>query len=303
MLDGGAKDPPGRLWIDDVDVPDPYRNKCHNLFQGTWAKFDQRTVAWHQTSADYAIFHWFFKNLTRPGVYLEIGAYQPQKLSGSAFFDYCLGWHGICVEADPTKRKYWEGTDRSCRLYTKCLYHAPNVTLCLQNLNDGVTSIAKSSPKFDKKKPQNMCSGNQVAVPCTTLQAMLEEETALARNKPPLSLKSVDRVKIDFMSVDVEDHEIDVLRCFPFDKYDVTMLLLETRGHELTYDWFMMNKGYLKWDNLRNFGVHPTDSLYVKRSFLHPASDYIPWREQSDRFTSKEKHFLACPQAHDSTGG
>jgi len=37
----------------------------------------------------------------RRGQYIDIGAGHPIENSTSAFFDFCLGWRGVCVEPDP----------------------------------------------------------------------------------------------------------------------------------------------------------------------------------------------------------
>mmetsp|Transcript_28708 Transcript_28708/g.69987 ORF Transcript_28708/g.69987 Transcript_28708/m.69987 type:complete len:402 (-) Transcript_28708:304-1509(-) len=245
-----------------------------------------------QVKGDYLAFHTFFKNRTAPGIYLEIGAYHPIQLSNSAFFDICLGWHGICVEPDPSKLDVWNNArERSCTHFKKCLnYQDGNV--CMGNLNDGTTSVTSQS--------SGNCKKGEAEVPCTTLEAMLESTLAASRLHQPISLSAGEKRTIDFVSLDVERSEMNVLRCFPFEKYDISMFLIETASDEKTYDWFMLNKGYLKWDNYRN-GPYPTDTLYVKRSFLHqvyPNPLIDPgWREQPDRFNGREIPKLRCPDS------
>uniref|UniRef100_A0A7S4DQK9 Methyltransferase FkbM domain-containing protein n=1 Tax=Lotharella globosa TaxID=91324 RepID=A0A7S4DQK9_9EUKA len=235
-------------------IPREYQNLCGKAFAR------KTGVGFHQVRGDYQAYHTFFANRTRPGVYVEIGAYHPTELSAGAFFDICLGWHGVCVEPDPTKAQVWDAdTSRSCNVFKQCLLDHDE-TVCMGKLNDGITEVIGGK--------KGKCGPTEAEVNCTTFEAMLESTVAKSRLGSTKSLKSNEKTRIDFVSLDVETKEIDVLRCFPFEKYDISMFLIETASNENLYDWFMLNKGYLKWDDFRN-GPYPTDTLYVKRSMLH----------------------------------
>ena len=54
------------------------------------------------------------------GFYVDSGANDYRKLSNTFFFDKCLGWDGLCVEADP---QYHAGirAHRSCKLVPQCI--------------------------------------------------------------------------------------------------------------------------------------------------------------------------------------
>ena len=80
---------------------------------------------------------------------------------------------------------------------------------------------------------------------------------------------------IDFMSLDVEGNEADVLRCWPFDKLPIHALLMETTQFDLREvdRWFHRHE----YDNVESIstGFGPvqgqiktvyTDNLYVHRS-------------------------------------
>eukprot|EP00472_Partenskyella_glossopodia_P013725 CAMPEP_0197519776 /NCGR_PEP_ID=MMETSP1318-20131121/5056_1 /TAXON_ID=552666 /ORGANISM="Partenskyella glossopodia, Strain RCC365" /LENGTH=240 /DNA_ID=CAMNT_0043070949 /DNA_START=429 /DNA_END=1151 /DNA_ORIENTATION=- len=239
--------------------------------------------------------------MTTPGVYLEIGSYHPMELSQTAFFDLCLGWSGICVEPDPPKFKEWDASiakgERSCNLYKHCLLDK-NATVCMSRsgVGEGGTSVNMNGK----------CDGAPEAT-CVTLEHMVETQQAKSRVNKAVSVRAQDKQTIHFASLDVEGKEIEVMRCFPFHKYDIWMWILETNRAEVKLDWFMMNKGYLKYDNLRNW-KYPTDTLYVKRELLHPGWKDVENRVkmgtggeqlrriQEERFFDKrESNELKCP--------
>lgn len=291
------------LWSTQASngIPKEYTRQCKQIIEGFSGKSRGASRGFSQVKADFIAFHTFFLNRTTPGVYLEIGAYHPTKLSNSAFFDICLGWHGICVEPDPTKKETWDNAkERSCNVFRKCLQEV-DATVCMGNLNDGITSVQNNAAIGQDQS--NQCKHGQEAVQCTTFENMLETIPARSRiSTQPLSLASSGRVRIDFVSLDVERHEMRVLKCFPFDKYDISMFLIETASNAMQYDWFMMNKGYLKWDELRN-GPYPTDTLYVRRDILHSA--YVDPldafgnfnKRPPDRFNGREIPKLRCDQS------
>jgi len=287
--------------------PDEVRTWGKRVVEGASKKFidkcrlvekGMKGQTWGQTYGDNLIYNTFFKNKTGPGVYIEIGAYHPTRISNSFFFDQCLAWHGICVEPDPTKQKTWvqetknDGL-RSCTLVSECL-SMKEENVCLGRLNDGITHVANQL-----KAENSDCGPEQAKVRCTTLENMLETTLARSRNHSTVSLKASKKQTIDFVSLDVEGHELEVLRCFPFEKYDISVIMIEVNAavvFTVRLDWFMFNKGYLKWDDYRN-GLYPTDTLYVRRSLVHPVYNdprIISNRYGKSRFNNKEG-MLECP--------
>ena len=275
-------------------VPERWRSVCEAAINR------KKPLAFHQTRGDYYIYHTFFRDRAARrrgspgaprGVYLEVGAYHPTKLSASAFFDICLGWHGVCVEPDPTKQSQWVKSDRTCGLARRCVTDH-ETKACMKDLNDGVTRISTVG--------KEACAEGEAVVSCAPLEEILETTRAKSRFGAPVPLGagSRNRVQIDVASVDIEHHEIQALRCFPFDRYNVSVFLIETRGQEKRIDWFMLNKGYVKWDNLRNYR-YDTDSLYVRRDFIYPAVAQSGV-DTRDRWTAgeKERKLMACPNPY-----
>merc|ERR1712154_417473 len=70
--------------------------------------------------------------------------------------------------------------------------------------------------------------------------------------------------RIDFISLDIEGAEIDFLKCFPFDRYEVKAWAIEVnkRNNEMRIDAIMYHFGYVKIKYM-NFWGNSLDALYV----------------------------------------
>ena len=53
-------------------------------------------------------------------VYVDVGANDPKGLSNTYFFDKCLGWRGVCIEANPALAATLR-SERSCTVVNKCV--------------------------------------------------------------------------------------------------------------------------------------------------------------------------------------
>ena len=70
------------------------------------------------------------------------------------------------------------------------------------------------------------CPKASIEVPIRTLDSILDEANAPAR--------------LDFLSIDVEGHEIDVLRGFDFARWNPRLILLEDHVADLAKHHFLM---------------------------------------------------------------
>lgn len=64
--------------------------------------FAQGMNARSRLDEDKVIYNSFFRNSSIPHTYVEIGGFDGKTESNSRFFDVCLGWEGLLVEANPT---------------------------------------------------------------------------------------------------------------------------------------------------------------------------------------------------------
>lgn len=94
----------------------------------------------------------------------------------------------------------------------------------------------------------------QVEVQVETLTTILQSHTD---DTPFKNLK-----KIDFISVDTEGTELDVLKGFDFENYDVYLFVIENNYDDVDIEKFMISKGYKK--NQR----YKINDFYIKQNVL-----------------------------------
>lgn len=143
-------------------------------------------------------------NGKREGTFLDIGAYDGLESSNTAFFEKELAWTGICIEAN-----------RSAYDNLAINRTSNNVFAAISDY-DGVIRFGSDS-----------IADHGVEVPCMALNTALEQ-----CNAPDI---------IDYLSIDVEGHEYDILKCFDFNRWKIGAMTVE---HNL-YCWGDTNKNKL----------------------------------------------------------
>lgn len=163
-----------------------------------------------QMKQDFYIYTTHFRYLNRSGVYLDVAANDPIGISNTFFFDACLGWDGVCVEANP---QYLAGLHRvrSCALVPTCLSDVDGrkVEFGLHSALSGVMGENKNERGVWKKG-----AGTVLEMKCSTVEKELE-------------LYEVEVV--DYFSLDVEGHELQVLKGVDFEKVVFNVITVEAR--------------------------------------------------------------------------
>jgi FkbM family methyltransferase len=164
----------------------------------------------------------FFGN-RNAGFFVEVGANDPVEGSQTWHLEQ-IGWNGILVEPQPNLADRLRQA-RSAKVYA---------VACSSPQNSGSMLPLHIAGPFSSFNPALMVPGVRpnaaIEVPVRTLDAVLAEAAA----PQPL----------DFLSVDVEGHEIDVLSGFDFARWRPRLILLEDHVVDLTKHRYMENAGY-----------------------------------------------------------
>ena len=161
------------------------------------------------------------------GFYIDVGAGHPV-YDNVSFLFYLAGWRGISVEPNP----WLAALERAVRprdvLYEGLAGAAPGeATLYLQPHFHGLsTTVIEHAQTAEKELGQ---SAEPLVRPVTTLAALCAEHA-------PAS--------IDFLKIDVEGAETDVLRGFDFDRFRPKVITLEA------YKPITMQPAYGEWEPL-----------------------------------------------------
>ncbi len=210
-----------------------------------------KTNYFSQYSQDKFLNEVVFSNKKR-GFYIDIGAHDGVSFSNSLFFEKYNNWDGICVEPNPV-------------VFSKLISHrnSTNMNVCIGNENKTVKftqiegyseMLSGITERYDDRHIQRINNAilknggkrNEIEVQMITLD----------------SIDGLKDRKIDFISIDTEGNEYDIIKAIDFDLLDIKSLVIENNyknnqikdylslfGFELIYkldcDEVFLNKEYL----------------------------------------------------------
>lgn len=153
------------------------------------------------------------------GFYVDVGAHHPFRFSNTCYF-HRRGWRGINIDANPA------AIDEFRR-------HRPSdINLCV--------GIAKASGKlvFHRfNEPALDTFDSQLAAERAALpgcQLVGKREIAVMPLSHILARHLPDGVEIDFLSIDVEGLDLDVLKSNDWRRFRPRILLVEARGADIS---------------------------------------------------------------------
>lgn len=232
--------------------PKPLKKLCYadlNTFQCPNAT-DYRMFS--QFQQDYYFYSRHFKYLNRPGVYLDIAANNPVTISNTFFMDRCLGWKGVCVEANPNYHDKLYRM-RSCQLVPTCVGSKEGQGVRF-NLRGGVSGIVGKTYRHGKD------AMHLISRRCTMMKIIL------ARN---------GITQVDFLSLDVEGHELEVLKGFDWDKVIVNVMSIETSETSLVQiEKYLTSKGYIRHIPDLNENSKKNGRIRDDAVFVHPSVEF-----------------------------
>ncbi len=184
------------------------------------------------------------------GVFVDVGANDGVTLSNSYFFETKRRWTGLCVEPIPDVfRKLREARPKSfCE--NVCISNTEGV-LDFAKV-EGVDALSGIAEKMDKRHRRRIVKEKgrveMLRLPSLRLQTLLEKY-------------GIDRV--DFLSIDTEGAEFDVVRSIDFEKTSVGVLCVENNSGRKDVRRHLERNGFAYYLTLGDL-----DDLYVHRSLL-----------------------------------
>jgi len=192
---------------------------------------------------------WKFFNQKRDGVFVEVGANDPVAGSQTWLLEQ-NGWRGVLVEPQASlceKLRPARPRSQVFQVACSCPGSEGKADLILTEYDGNATL-----------KPQRDSHGIQYIgverVKVMTLNAVLQ---------------NAGLTQIDFLSLDVEGHEIEVMRGLDFAKYKPDLILVEDGVRNLAKHNFLKSCGYklVKRTTLNNWYV-PREQKFKMNSWL-----------------------------------
>lgn len=144
----------------------------------------------------------------RDGYFVEVGAHHGEYLSNTLMLERDQGWRGLLVEPDPTN--YATLSARASTLVKKAAWNRSGETLRFKSVTDSALSLMASITPGDS---HDRSSAREILVETQTLDDILK-----AANAPST---------IDFISIDVEGAEMQVLEGLSFARWNIQTMSIE----------------------------------------------------------------------------
>ena len=192
---------------------------------------------------------WKFFGQSRTGLFVEVGANDPVAGSQTWHLEQ-NGWRGVLVEPQS----------------------AHFAKLREQRKNSQVFQVACSSP--DMEGEMDLLLADQDG--SSTLRRQRDTHGTHFVGTERVKVTTLDKVlqsagvaKIDFLSLDVEGHEIEVMRGLDFARYRPALILIEDGVRDLSKHRFLKSRGYrlVKRTTINNWYV-PRDADFQLSSPL-----------------------------------
>ncbi len=181
-------------------------------------------------------------NYKKDGYFIEFGATDGVLLSNSWLLEKHFGWSGICAEPNP---KFLEALrkNRSCHVSDACVSGetGEEVEFILADVYGSMAQYANRDGHGQKRSAYASKPENIVRMQTISLHDLLQKYDAPH--------------DIDYLSIDTEGSELEILSAFPFDQWNIRLITVE---HNFTEDRakiraLLEGQGYvcteMEWDD------------------------------------------------------
>ena len=172
------------------------------------------------------MYAFLYFNGKRSGFYIDIGAFEGVTISNTLALEK-LGWNGICVEPIP---EIYQNLikNRKCDCVNAAIYDEEKQVEFIQTIA-GRSGAVKSMSEKVFKAAENEGIVKYLSITPITFNKLMEK---------------YDIEYIDFLSIDVEGAELNVLTSIDFNKYKFGLITIENNCGYHKLKEFMADKGY-----------------------------------------------------------
>jgi len=184
-----------------------------------------------------------FYNNKKNGYFIEIGASDGIQLSNTYLLEKKYNWKGICCEPIPERFRSLVVNRPNSICFNEAVYSQSGLTLAF-NISNNFDLLSGITEHIDKHTSTLDCNNTPIKVKTLSLIDILDKA-----NAPSF---------IEYMSLDTEGSEYEILKDFDFEKYtfgliDIEHNYIEPRRTEIMN--LLISKGYVykgenKWDDM-----------------------------------------------------
>jgi FkbM family methyltransferase len=192
---------------------------------------------------------------TKAGVCIEVGAYDGISLSNTKHFEE-IGWRALCIEPIASAFEKCKSIRKECVRCCISSEDMPPQEFTIFSLHDNLCAISSLQPdqRLIDSHSHLITNTGSCMVTVRSLTSLLNE-----LNFPK---------NIDFISIDTENTELDVLKGLDFNEYNVAMLVIENNYNEPFCEDYLKQYGYTKIHRMavNDFFVKNSNLYYLRSS-------------------------------------
>lgn len=222
------------LHLLDAERADP--DYAHSPALSFWG-FCQRNIRRSHAQILQDLWVLYMLDEKRDGYFVEFGACDGRLLSNTRLLEEAYGWKGLLAEPNPV----WHDAlkrNRTAEISTLCVAASSGQTVDFISTDKmpELSRIADIVPDDIHEK-----NGNRTQQTVYNVETVSLLDLLVAHDAP---------AEIDYLSIDTEGSEYEILREFDFDAYSFRVLTVEHAGEEIKREnirKLLESKGYQRW--------------------------------------------------------
>ena len=215
-----------------------------------------------QIQQDLIIDQQIFKGKSN-GVFVEVGALDGFGASNTWFFEMERNWSGLLIEPNPVEFNKRNQHPRPNSIFENCAISDVEMDINFLSI-EGPCNVLSGIMEFYNSQHLERIDRE------LEMYSNHPEGHELYSRKEQIPMKAVrleslfskhNITKIDFISIDVEGAELQVLNSINFDKVDINVFMIENNYGLEKETEFLSSKGYKLLGNIQ------WDSVFIKNDF------------------------------------
>jgi FkbM family methyltransferase len=202
-----------------------------------------------QAGQDKIIKEVFFKN-KKNGFFIEIGAYDGIQGSNCYHFEKLLNWSGIAFEPSSIQFEKLK-KNRKCKLLNNAVSHEIKEVEFIE-VTEGLTQMSGINDNSFKRNINIISNDERSKIRSINLKTITFEQV-VPKN-----------VVIDYLSIDIEGGEMDLLKSINFNNNEIKVVSVENNSPtELNFKDFFYNKNFIYFDRVGQ------DEIFYNNKFFN----------------------------------
>jgi len=198
-----------------------------------------------QIGQDYLVDQLLLNSVTH-GVFVDVGAHDGMEFNNTYFFESARGWTGLCIEPNPDVYEAL-ASNRTCAT-EQVAVGASEGKVKFTAIKGPADMLSGISKNYNRRHKSLINAGIKAAngshrvleVPLRPLQALLDTHGI---------------TRIDFLSIDTEGSELDVLKGIDFKKTRVSCIAIERNYESGSIPQLLKSQGFIRvmalaWDDI-----------------------------------------------------